>query len=758
MVYRVVPIACAIAFTLFLGFTGIPTLRHDWSGWIPHGGFYSNAWSSISGWRTDGFGSPRPYPTDYLLAIANVAIFSVFRSYGGYLVDVFLIGYAVASGGVRIVRCWCDLPIAAVAGALFVTFNPWTYNEVVAGHIYMVLAYGAMLLLVAEIFCGRTSPFRLSAFAVLTMGQLQFFAPSLLAIAVWTLVTRRSAWPLAVGIVASLPVWVGLAAERGFLTAIPYTLTWQSNASVDPWSATGMGGYFAQYADALPWYAAAGAWCAVALAVTGAAIGLIRAPRSTLLVILAYFGVWSFVGGDKGILGGSYAWLVRHVPATGLYRELYDGVAFMCIAYAVAGAYLCSRAAYARWIWLACGLALFAGWVMEPPARYWVPASKLPVVSIAAPPNTRYALMPPLQPIRFLWGSGLDPDAVVLSDNVTPLNTQQFGYPESPALMRYAITGDTRELSALSVSRIIERPQFETDVQKLGDQLALAPAAPEHGLAAKSAIVPMPELSLTPLPALSAVPAPLWENAIFFGDAAGLRGPGVPAQWQKIPPVHVVAPPSSHVSAADGWVDARSAFVALPDLSQALGGTVTTNPYSLLPIDPQEWTLAFIDGRLEDAGGHAIAASTRGYRWLPPPHAAVVRCRGLCVVVAQSARPYEASAAAPGSCSAALDFSLPASWLALSTAPVSEQCLLRYNVRFDPHWGAWAGGTMLAHVAVDSTANGWIVPAHGVPERLIIVEKVAALQFLLEAAAVLFLTAAAAGYGVRRLWSAHGSS
>ena len=758
VVYRVVPVACAIAFTLFLGFSGIPTLRHDWSSWIAHGGFYSHAWSSISGWRTDGFGSPRPYPTDYLLVVANVALFSALGAYGTFLADAFLIGLTVAAGAMALTRSFAASPLAATAGAFFAVCNPWTYNQVVAGHIYMVLAYGAMMLLTSELLRNRPSPHATAAYLILTMGQLQFFVPSLVAVAVWTLATRKTWVPLVAGTIASLPVWVGLVAESSYLHAIPYTLAWQSNASVDPWYAIGLGGYFALYGDALPWYAFAGTWGIVALAALGTAAALVRSPRNAIWPVLAFFAVWAFAGGDKGIAAAAYVWLVRHVAATGLYRELYDVVALFCIAYLAACAYLSARLRFAAHAWLLCSLALVAGWVMEPPARYWVPASKLPAVSIVAPPNWRYALMPPLQPIRFLWGSGLDPDAVELPGNITPLNTQQFDYPESPALIRYALARDARGLEALSVVDVVERPQFQTDVEKLGDQLAIVPAIPSPPRTGDVALHASAELTLDALPPLSAIPRPLWDDAIFFGDASGVDGPGVPPEWKDAPAVSTVAPSSSRVAAADGWVDARSAFVALPDLSQGLGGAVTSNPYALLAIDPARWTLAYVRGRLEAVDGHLVATNTNGYEWLPPQKSAIVRCRGLCVVVAQTARPFETRSSGNAGCRAMVPFALPASWLAIATLPPSKDCLLRYNVRYDAHWGAWTAGTFLAHVPIDSTANGWIVPAHDAEQRVVIVEGVAAIQFALETLTVVLGLAILLTFGIRSLWFARASS
>jgi hypothetical protein len=747
------PIVAGIVFAAFLCATGVPTLRHDWSSWIGPG-YFSNAWSSFGGWRADGFGSPRPFPTDYLLIAINAAITGICGPFLGYVVDALLIGFATASGGSLLAQRFTPSTTARIAAVTFATFNPWVYNQVVAGHIYMVLAYAAAMLLLSEMLRAQASPYRLGAFLLLTMGQLQFFLPSFLAVAVWTIAARlrgrsvrEGVWALAAAIVAAVPLAIGLIADRGFLKAVPYTLTWQTSASVDPLAALTLNGYFALYAESLGWIAKAAMWGIAALAIAGAAAALIRRPKRAVWPVLAALAIWVLVGGTKGVLGSAYTWLVVHVPESGLYRELYDAVAFLAIAYVAGCAAASQRIARSSWVWLACAVALLVSWVVAPPARFWVPAQTLPRVAVLAPPNTRYALMPPLQPIVFRSGNGLDPNAVVLPNNVTPLNTQQFSDPESPALVYYALTGDPRRLEALSVAEVIDRPEFRTNVDSLQFQLALRPSQPLVRPAGGTMLDPLPELTLAGIPELSSIPQPLWRNAVFFGDARGVEGPGVPASWRDAPHVTVVAPSSPAVAASAGWVDARSAFVVLPQLFQSLGGTMTTDPHALLPIDPSKWTLVSVDGLLQSAQGLVLSTSTNGYRWLPPAGAAVLRCTGRCVVVAQSDRVVPSGAGrlvtTAAACAAAPDFRLAAPWLLISALPPSPDCLLRYNVRFDPHWLAFAGGASLAHVAIDSAANGWIVPAHASGQRLIVVESAAALQFAAQAAALAFLFALA---------------
>jgi len=731
-------------FAAFLGAGGVPALRHDWV-WVTTNAFASNAWSSLGGWTAIGIGSPRPYPSDYLLAIANVALVAIFGTYAAFLANVFCIGAVCALGAVALTRRFTDARAAWIAAAAFATFNPWVYNKVVAGHIDMVLAYGATMLFLAEISKQRPSPFRVGAFALLTMQQLQFFLPVLAVLAVWTLVRRAGLVPLGVTLLASTPIWIGVLFDRSYLLSIPYTQSWQADASLDPVRALELSGYFVKYADALPPFAGGAAWAVAGLALLGAIFECIRRPLRAPWLVALVLAVWFFVSGTKGAFGAAYLWIVAHVPESGLYRELYDLVAVLAIAYVVASAAAVRRVPLLAWLWLPCGLALALAWSFAPPARYWVAARDLPAVQVDAPANTRYALMPPMQPLSFEGrGDGLDPDAAVLPQNVVALNTPQFSFPETPALAQYAFTGDARWLRALGVARIVERPAFSTDLDSLHMQFAVRPKAFRRGGASR-ALDGAPALELAPVPGLSALPPPPWEDAVFFGDAAGVEGPGVPLDWEHAPAVRTVAPSSGRVFASEGWVDVRTAFAVLPQLAQGLGGAITTDPSASLPVDPALATLAYVDGRLHDAAGRTLAGATHGYRWLPPLRTAAVWCEGLCVIAAQSQGAPVATSAVAQHCSGVpAGLSVPAAWLAFADLPPSGDCLLRYNVRFDAHWTAFAASTRLAHVAVDSIVNGWVVPAHAAPQRVVIVEAVAALQFSFMVVAVAVIAGCAA--------------
>jgi hypothetical protein len=245
-----------------------------------------------------------------------------------------------------------------------------------------------------------------------------------------------------------------------------------------------------------------------------------------------------------------------------------------------------------------------------------------------------------------------------------------------------------------------------------------------------------PELSLRPLPGLSELPGRPWETTIFFGDARDAYGPGVPANWSNAPTVNVVHPQTNAVSATDGWVDARSAFASQPLLAQGIGGAITTDEKALLALDPRARTLVAVEGLLVNQRNAVVARSTHGYRWIANGNVAV-RCLGRCVVAAQTDATVSTGANAMQQPARAVSFYQWSSWLAVATLSPGALDLLRYNVRYNTHWLAISNATRLAHIAVDSTFNGWVVPQRESEQRLVIVEWVAALQFFLMVCGIL---------------------
>ena len=112
-------------------------------------------------------------------------------------------------------------------------------------------------------------------------------------------------------------------AERGTYLRIPYSLTWQSNQSVAPGSALGFRGIFSRLFRS-PWHDGGARGLGHARAgVCGRRCGASFAIRDRHDV--RHRGLlFAIVAGVHGPFAVPYTWIVRHVPESGVFRELYD--------------------------------------------------------------------------------------------------------------------------------------------------------------------------------------------------------------------------------------------------------------------------------------------------------------------------------------------------------------------------------------------------------------------------------------------------
>ena len=359
---------------------------------------------------------------------------------------------------------------------------------------------------------------------------------------------------------------------------------------------------------------------------------------------------------------------------------------------------------------------------------------------IADAPNSRFLLTPALYPARLgNRGSGTDPDLYARAGNVTPVNESLPMFPLSPALGRYLRDGSTEGLGALSVTNVFARPWLQTD-PSIRWQLALPMPRWLGRSATTSETVRRvtPELSLGTFPAIGTLASNVGAGNVLFGDAREASGAGVPAAWRAFGPVRAVTPANVFVRAADGWVDARLAFVEDPELAQTYGGAVTTNSGATLDVDPNAYALVLARGRLVAApSGVPLATNTAGFRWIfLPKGVRAVRCSGLCVVAVQAVRVPDVPLNPPQRPSAAVDFAAPVPWFVTTTLRAGTDPFLRYNVTYDEKWIALYRNALLPHVRVDGAVNGWLVPPRTSGERVVLLESGAAAIALAEIVSV----------------------
>lgn len=719
---------------------GIPALRHDWFWPRERYGFIDVILNSTSGWNPAGIGAPNPYPGAYIIGTGLGLLGLIFAP----LVTLTMLAFAIATSVTLGVRELANVLEAStpvgIALEIFALFNPWTYNETVAGHMYMLLAYGASFAILAELLRKTPRPRRLAVLLVLVLPQLQFFLIAMAALIVhgWL---RRLYLPALSGIVIALPIWVGLAFDRSSLLHTPYTLAWESSQSVDPRSAMVLAGYFAGYTAHFNGFAFGAAWILVICACVSAVATQKRRLAAFSVIAIAVFLIWAM--GTRGLLGSAYSSIVLRVPESGLFRELYDLLGFVAIGYCVLLACLPRSRNFqsVAVVIFVASTALASAWIEWPPSSYWVAREQLPYVKIDTKPQTRFALYPAYQPMQFNGkGSGADPDAYARPEDVTPLNEYFAQYPVDVALSSFVFRGNPRPLAALSVSLVVQRPWLNTDSAAL--RLQINGVLPNHSAKGLSyrRLGALPEVTLEGYPRVGSLVNVLGAGNIFIADARRVPSPPAPLEWRALPDFSPIEPSNAFVDETQGWTDVRFEFATSPDLGQGLGGAVTTNPHVDLPVRAGAATLVNVNGVLRSQDNAVVSRSTGGYAWINlPGRAHALRCEGRCVVVGQ-ARSEPDVPLNPGANSySATHFSTLTPWLVRVDVPPHAPPVLRYNVAFDENWYAISSGKPTWHVRLDATVNGWLLKKNPKPYVIYLVHRVALTQTVVEVLGMMWL-------------------
>lgn len=731
-----IPAVAALLFALMVAGPGVPALRQDWVWPADRGGLHDLFVRSTSGWDPVGIGGPNLYLNDYLIGAATSALIAVLGAHLALFAFIAAIAAACALGGAAMARTFGAGPVGAAAVGLFALCNPWVYAEIVAGHTYMLLAYGALMALVAECRRDRPRPLVAALIAVLTLQQLQFFAVAL----VFTAISfRRIGWiPVISALIAGAPAAAAAVLEAPAYRAVPFTLAWETVQSVNPIPAILLSGYYAgytQFVDRVDMYV-------VAIVAGVAAFGLVTIAR-TRWGAAASIGAVVFVVCAMGLHGPLAAIdraAMQFRPGALLFRELFDVLGFAAICYAIGLSAASARRAVFAAIVLVLGIGLAVPWAIWSPWSWWVPASALSSPTVAADPGSRYALVPSFQPLsvaRDGSGSGADPDAILRAHDVSPVNERFPQYPVDAALARYDRSGDASSLEALGVSAVIVRPWLASDAADPGQ------VRPSHsrGDGAAVRLTPLPPLAVEPDPLECAICTDLAGDAEFFGD----RDPSS---------IVSIDAPDRFVHAADGWVDARLAFAADPDLAQPFGGAMTTNAEEALPVRGGMSALAYVKGALLADDGAIVASTSPGYRWISIPQgASAVRCRGLCVVAVEATSVPAVPDEGPRVRARALDLDELRPWKLIADLPRGPAGVARFDVRYDPHWQATLEGVRLNHVRIDAALNGWLLPARRDGEQVEIVQGATQLEAALELVGgfwVAGLVAVAASSAARR--------
>lgn len=696
---------------------GIPSLRHDWHSPIIPSAFDPWLQSLFQPWLQIGLGVPQPYPTFFLVGMALWPFHGILNIGATLELIVGFSAFAASSAGARLGRN-AGLGIASIIPAGAAVFNPWVYSKLVAGHIFMVLAYALLLLLFAEVTRERPRTPSLVILSALCITQIEFFVVTVLPLGYY--LYRRRQWSAlsAMGLCA-LPVAIGIAAHYTSIVQTEYTLAWQQGQSVAPSNGILLLGYGFEYASSFaPLKPALAVLAAIAIC------GLIAKRREARYATLSTVAALAllYASGTSWILAPAYTWLVAHVPQSGVFREMYDLIAFVAIAY-VAG-----LAAIPKWRWrfpilIIAGVASYAlcvPWITKPVFSFFVPAEATPQIAFPSDPTHRIALFPAFQPITLAGrGSGYDPDLFAQQGGSSPVNDFLPSFPVDAALSYAWFQHDFRMLTSLSVSSVVDRPALKTDWKTLQFQQAFLHDRP---LSLGNTRLNAPAVFSTAygIPSTTNDPQDLRSNAVF--------SPAGSFEVRRLG--------SRDFNVREHWIDSRLAQLTNPAWSTASGGAVTSSA-APLPIPSGSSVLAWVKGTLYTGRGVRIAQNVLKLRWLPlPQNTRILRCSGICMVSLISPKPEVPSPAKKTIWQDALEQPVTPWLFTLSLPPSQAVRTIRFAETYDPYWAAYAGTVELKHVKLNSIFNGWILPRGGA-EHVIVIERLAAIQIGLELLAMI---------------------
>lgn len=734
--------ACFVVACVFIwcgAENGVPALRQDWGMPLSRAAEPDYFRAMYEPWLPVGLGVAQPFPTMFLLGFVGLLLAPLIPSpYALLLVYLVAIAVLILTSSVRLLWGLKVSTAGILAGATFALFNPWVYTALVAGHFLMIAAYGATIGIVAEFLRPQPRARVLIPLTIIAMMQLQWML--LVGAAVFVYFLRRRQWIGAVTLfLVAFPSILGIIAYHDQLLRIPYLLAWQRDQSVAPGQAIVLGGYFARYANRMLGVARIPVIMFVLLAAAGLALGFKhRLARwsavVTALALLAAMGV-------KGPIAPLYVFVVRAIPESGVFRELYDLLAFAALGYLIMYGFCGAKVRRLYLIALPTAIVLVASWLAYPPSAFWVSAASIPRLDIA-PTGGRFALFPAFQPLMFRGkGSGADPEAQPRFRGPTPLNDYLPGYPIDVALARYALYGDPRELSALGVAAIYDRPYFESDLAALGQTTARASGR----LASLDHLVKSVHISATPLAsladhlALASVANDPSRTAAFVGDIP-VR---LMSRFGLTRRVVIASIPAQRTSidAHEGWVDAHLAFIAHPNLGQAFGGAYTQTARRPLTLPTGKRILTFIRGSLVAEGSRWRIGTTHGYRWINlPGNVSAVRCLGSCAIALAGNVDPRLPRNGPPMHLSDLRSQRLTPWLIRVEVPRgNREPLLRINEAYSPYWVALTpSGAHLPHVRIDTALNGFLDPPGG---TTYCIQVMALTQLIIEMFAALWCVA-----------------
>lgn len=714
------PFVLALFVTILTFAHGMPLLRHDWSFPISQSALPAAAARLFQPWFDEGIGTAQPYPTLYAIGILIYPL-SVLPP-AAYLFVITLcacLSVTLAADAIARVSEAPEIAQRFTCSAL-AALNPWTYTELVAGHIFMIWSFGLVMWLFSEMLRKVPRKTALVILCALLVSQLEFFTLCFIPMAIWTIKTRMYR-PFAAMLIAAAPIGFGMVSHYSSVRSTPYIFEWQQVQSVPFLAGIVMRGYSAGYDHAF-----AGVtpilWGFVIAAGLALVWSMVMKQRQLLWLWSGGLIALIVAGAATSPLAPLMRFAVLNIPETGIFREGYDLIAFVAIAIVAGTAFWLQHTKRFQPLIASTALLLAIPWILSPPFSHFVPQKSVPATELPGSPTVRTLLLPEIQPLSLNGrGSGFDFDAFPQKGRSLPINTF---FPSFPATtMPLGRRKFKIEAEALGVQYVISRPYLQSDARALAETFRL----PRTSLAVVRRLHPYPILGLvSEAPKVVAIGKSMASFGVSFADI-GMTPAFIPIQ-----------PSREFANPQRGWVDARIMFAAYPQIATRYGGTFTRSAASLALPTQGASILAWTDGEIVDKRGRRLVPRFEGLRWWPRRSAAELRCRGVCAVIAVG-DPPTAENEGPVLRPVRVSFQELTPWLYRAWMPTHGACWLRFSEQYDASWHL-LGAAALAHIRLDESLNAWELP--GAPAGpAYILNLDALIQLSLEVFALLALVA-----------------
>jgi hypothetical protein len=637
-------------------FGTVPAFHHDWVWPYLHVGFGSVVSYGSSAWLPNDLGAPNLYPTLLPLLVAEGALLQIFSTHLA-LVLLLLGLYVFAASGVLALARRAGVPLfwATIAGAFYMV-SPALYTELVAGHLGDIVVYAALPWVVAAFLIadGRKATFSASLATVCCSVQPQGFiiaAGTLIVCALW-LRTRNAVtiagFALLAACASSAAMLYGLLsplrAHAGFIAQEHAIKSWEYAQSSSLLEAVAGRGYFAGYDHVrwVQWLYPYADWLSLALIVGLCVCAALRRDRAIILALCTLFVVGVLtLSGLNGPLGGFWGWAFANVEGASVFRELFHAAPLVALPIAIAVA-LVPHAACRRWgtkaamVGAVSGM-LFVFFINANPALYGTApylhgyTASTDVRAFYAllrgsSDTARFAVFPGRQPYVFGGDSGVDPLSYYPIGRHRPI----FGYFPSSIV---AFAGDRWLNGSAAIAFSVYR--------RLGVRYLLIRRRPS----------PSGEQQIPPGDRVSGVTVhlrvPERDRIVTLNADPLIRAGQVPLvmggdfiDLVKVPPMRIVAflrqrpeflahsrdyefhgaseedtaigagctefrqfrPSWTSASPNDAWVDGARYGIAIPQIDDALDGSVVTSG-------------AYPLGRIEHGSLFLSLTGKGGYRW-----------------------------------------------------------------------------------------------------------------------------------------------